>query len=198
MTLEAHAVAFVRDEDADYEALIMAEDESGAGARLEVQRALTVSEQDREAGLDTYALAVESGAVHYGGVQSWRGMDDAVAFELTDEAADDPVVGRLPERFDAFQWHYYTYAVPAGAVELARSEVCTQAFRLGDVAWAVQFHPEVTITQVEQWIVDASDPPPVGSEDALRTESRAKIGEWNALGRTLCGAFLEAAARVPA
>jgi hypothetical protein len=88
MTLEAHAVAFVRDEDADYEALIMAEDESGAGARLEVQRALTVSEQDREAGLDTYALAVESGAVHYGGVQSWRGMDDAVAFELTDEAAD--------------------------------------------------------------------------------------------------------------
>jgi hypothetical protein len=76
--------------------------------------------------------------------------------------------------------------------------VCTQAFRLGDVAWAVQFHPEVTIQQVEQWIVDASDPPPTGSEEALRAESREKIDEWNALGRTLCGAFLEAAARVGA
>jgi hypothetical protein len=38
---------------------------------------------------------------------------------------------------------------------------------------------------------------PAGSEDALRTESRAKIDQWNELGRTLCGAFLEAAARVP-
>jgi hypothetical protein len=83
-------------------------------------------------------------------------------------------------------------------VELARSEVCTQAFRLGDVAWAVQFHPEVTIQQVEQWIVDASDPPPAGSEEALRAESHEKIGQWNAIGRTLCGAFLEAAARVGA
>jgi GMP synthase (glutamine-hydrolysing) len=46
--------------------------------------------------------------------------------ELTEEAADDPVLGRLPQRFDAFQWHYYTYGVPACAVELARSEVCTQ------------------------------------------------------------------------
>jgi hypothetical protein len=54
----------------------------------------------------------------------------------------------------------------------------------------------VTIQQVEQWIVDAEDPPPAGSEDALRAESREKIGEWNTLGRTLCGAFLEAAARV--
>jgi GMP synthase (glutamine-hydrolysing) len=118
--------------------------------------------------------------------------------ELTEAAADDPVLSRLPERFDAFQWHYYTYGLPAGAVELARSDVCTQAFRLGDVAWAVQFHPEVTIQQVEQWIVDASDPPPAGSEEALRAESHEKIGEWNAIGRTLCGAFLEAAERVGA
>ena len=52
--------------------------------------------------------------------------------ELTGEAADDPVLGGLPARFEAFQWHSYTYGLPAGAVELARSPVCTQAFRLGD------------------------------------------------------------------
>jgi GMP synthase (glutamine-hydrolysing) len=116
--------------------------------------------------------------------------------ELTEAAADDPVLSRLPERFDAFQWHYYTYEVPSGAVELARSEACTQAFRLGDAAWAVQFHPEVTLRQIERWIADSEDPPPAGTAETMRRESAEKIGEWNELGRTLCGAFLEAAARV--
>src|SRR5215216_1152954 len=35
-------------------------------------------------------------------------------------AEDDPVLGVLPQRFTAFQWHHYTYGLPAGAVELAR------------------------------------------------------------------------------
>ena len=80
--------------------------------------------------------------------------------ELTDDAPDDPVLGRLPSRFDAFQWHYYAHGLPAGAVELARSHVCTQAFRLGDSAWGVQFHPEVTLAQVEGWI-EEDEPVPV-------------------------------------
>ena len=58
---------------------------------------------------------------------------------------------RWPERFDAFEWHHYTHTLPAGAVELARSRVCTQAFRLGN-AWGVQFHPEVRAEQVEEWL----------------------------------------------
>ena len=72
--------------------------------------------------------------------------------ELTDAAREDPVFGALPERFDAFQWHYYTYGVPAGAVELARSASCTQAFRLGESVWGVQFHPEVTESQIGSWL----------------------------------------------
>ena len=67
-----------------------------------------------------------------------------VDVELTDEAADDPLFSGLPERFPAFQWHYYEFAAPSGAQVLARSDRCTQAFRLGDMAWGVQFHPEVT------------------------------------------------------
>jgi GMP synthase (glutamine-hydrolysing) len=114
--------------------------------------------------------------------------------ELTEAAADDPVLSRLPARFDAFQWHYYTYELPAGAVELARSRVCTQAFRLGDAAWAVQFHPEVTLAQVEGWVAEEPEAPV--DLDALLTETRARIGEWNDVGRTLCGAFVEAAERV--
>ena len=81
--------------------------------------------------------------------------------------------------------------MPAGAVELARSAACTQAFRLGDACWGVQFHPEVTAAQLESWIVDTSDPPP--DADGLRAETREKIATWNDLGQSLCSAFLETA-----
>jgi GMP synthase (glutamine-hydrolysing) len=117
--------------------------------------------------------------------------------ELTEAAAEDPVLSRLPQRFVAFQWHYYTYGLPAGAVELARSKVCTQAFRLGENAWGVQFHPEVTLAQLEGWIEEDGDELPV-TADAFLQETRDRIEEWNALGRGLCGAFVEAAERVAA
>jgi GMP synthase (glutamine-hydrolysing) len=111
--------------------------------------------------------------------------------ELTEAAAADPVASALPPRFDAFQWHHYTHGLPAGAVELARSRVCTQAFRLGR-AWGVQFHPEVHAEQVESWLTE--DPEDVADPAALRRETRARIAAWNDLGRVLCAAFLAAAA----
>jgi GMP synthase (glutamine-hydrolysing) len=109
--------------------------------------------------------------------------------EVTDEGAADPVAAALPTRFDAFQWHHYTHDLPDGAVELARSPVCTQAFRLGR-AWGVQFHPEVRARQVESWL--AEDPDDVPDAAALRAETRERIEEWNELGRRLCSAFLQA------
>jgi GMP synthase (glutamine-hydrolysing) len=128
------------------------------------------------------------GPVEGGPEIGWYGV------ELTDAGAEDPVLGSLPRSFDALQWHHYTYGVPAGAVELARSEACTQAFRLGETCWGVQFHPEVTQTQLDGWLLDTEDPAP--DAESLRAETPAKIDRWNELGRTLCGAFLEAAERV--
>jgi GMP synthase (glutamine-hydrolysing) len=116
--------------------------------------------------------------------------------ELTEAAAEDPLLGRLPQRFDSFQWHYYTHSVPAGAVELAQSDICTQAFRLGENAWGVQFHPEVTLAQVQSW-VDEKEEVPIDDE-ALMAETRERIGTWNDIGRELCGAFVEVAERVKA
>ena len=116
--------------------------------------------------------------------------------ELTDAGADDPLLGRLPRTFEAFQWHYYAHGVPAGAVELARNRVCTQAFRLGDNAWGVQFHPEVTLQQVQSW-VDEEKGLPVDAETML-AETGERIETWNALGRDLCDAFVDAAERVGA
>lgn len=116
--------------------------------------------------------------------------------ELTEDATEDPLLGRLPERFDAFQWHYYAHGVPAGAVELARNRICTQAFRLGESAWGVQFHPEVTLDQVESWLEEEEDLPVNGA--ALLAETRERIGAWNDLGRDLCDAFVDVAERVGA
>ena len=116
--------------------------------------------------------------------------------QLTDAGVADPVLGALPRTFEAMQWHHYTYEIPAGAVELARSSSCTQAFRLGDTCWGVQFHPEVTREQVNGWIADTSDPPP--DPEGLRSDTEAKIARWNELGRALCSAFLEVAERAVA
>jgi GMP synthase-like glutamine amidotransferase len=107
-----------------------------------------------------------------------------------ERTGDDPVLGVLPPRFPAFQWHHYAFEVPVGARELARSPVCPQAFRFDEAAWGVQFHPEVTREIVASWIVESSgDAPP-----DLSTRTDERIDEWVRLGRGLCGAFLDAAA----
>lgn len=112
--------------------------------------------------------------------------------ELTEDAAADPVFSRLPARFRAFQWHYYTYGVPAGGVELATSAVCTQAFRLGTSIWGVQFHPEVTRAQIQTWL--ETDGFNEGVDvDRVARESDELVDEWNRIGAELCGAFIEAA-----
>ena len=125
--------------------------------------------------------------------------------ELTADGTRDPVLGALPERFLAYEWHSYTFDLPTGAVELARSAICTQAFRLGDAAWAVQFHPEVTPEIVREWALDyESDPDAVrlGVEPAAHLAvAERRLPAWMALGRRLFDAFFataEAASGPPA
>ena len=111
--------------------------------------------------------------------------------ELTPGGSEDPVVGTLPARTQAFQWHHYTYAVPERAVELAASTACTQAFRLGS-AWGIQFHAEVTSAMIEAWVSEDGHELPMPPNELL-AETEARIGEWNAQGRRLAAAFLELA-----
>ena len=72
-----------------------------------------------------------------------------VGWLSVERVTDDPVLDALPRRFDAFHWHEYTYELPAGATELARSDVSNQAFRLGR-AVGIQFHAEVTQETVDE------------------------------------------------
>jgi GMP synthase (glutamine-hydrolysing) len=117
--------------------------------------------------------------------------------ELTEAAADDPVAGALPQRFEAFQWHSYEAPLPPGGTALAANDVCLQAYRLDGSSWGIQFHAEVTAEIVGGWLDRygrAADAVRAGVDpDAIREATRPRIEEWNELGRGICARFLEAA-----
>ena len=106
--------------------------------------------------------------------------------ELTTDGRADPLLGFLGERFESLQYHSYEWLLPPGAVELARSALCLQAFRLRDrPVWGVQFHPEVTESDFGEWLDDYE-----GDAEPIRRETAAKIGAWNEVGRELSKRFL--------
>src|SRR5262249_27252305 len=90
----------------------------------------------------------------------------------------------------------YEMGIDDGEV-LARSEVCAQAARFGPLAWAIQFHAEVTEADALKWIAEyESDPDAVAigiDPEALAAETRDKIRAWNGAGRALAPRFLELA-----
>jgi GMP synthase (glutamine-hydrolysing) len=51
-------------------------------------------------------------------------------------------------------WHGDTFDLPRDAILLASTEKCSnQAFSWGDSVLALQFHPEVTAQNLEQWLI---------------------------------------------
>ena len=68
----------------------------------------------------------------------------------------------------------------------SRSPRCNQAFRLGEAAWGIQFHAEVTLETIHSWLADEDELPGDVDRDALGAETEARIGEWTRLGRELC------------
>ena len=114
---------------------------------------------------------------------------------LTPAGSDDPVLGEIPPTAQVFQWHHYTFEIPPSGTELARSEICTQAFRLGDQpTWGIQFHAEVTLPMVIAWTEEDPDELPMPPAE-LRAESARVIERSTAQGRALADAFLREATR---
>jgi len=68
----------------------------------------------------------------------------SVPITLTDQAEDDPLFSQLPRLFTGHVTHSQTALVlPKEAVLLASSDHdAHQAFRFGECAWGLQFHPE--------------------------------------------------------
>jgi GMP synthase-like glutamine amidotransferase len=117
-------------------------------------------------------------------------------FEVArDDGCYDPVVGVLPDRFRAFQWHYYTFDLPPGAALLAASDAARQAYRLGDRVWGIQFHAEVDRRMLDHWLREGREELPKPVEE-LRAETDRYLPTWNEQGKALCEAFLAEALRL--
>ncbi len=111
--------------------------------------------------------------------------------ELTAAGAADPVLGVMPARFEALNLNGYRFTPPDGAVVLAVGPVI-QAFRLGDRAWAIQFHPEVRRDQFVEWLTE--DETITRPLVEFLAELDEHLASWHEQGRALCRAFLAAAA----
>jgi GMP synthase (glutamine-hydrolysing) len=69
----------------------------------------------------------------------------------TRDAEEDPVFAVLPDEFMALQWHADTFALPSGAVLLARSDAYeNQAFRVNR-GYGLQFHIEIGSRLANEW-----------------------------------------------
>jgi GMP synthase-like glutamine amidotransferase len=119
--------------------------------------------------------------------------------EITSAGATDPVVGPLGPSVELFEWHHYAAPLPPGAVELARTPACVQAFRIeGKPAWGLQFHAEVTRESLLGWLDGWENSEARYTEldpDAIRAASELRIEGQNEVGRQLAERFLAEAAR---
>jgi len=115
----------------------------------------------------------------------------------THQAAADPLFCALVEPHPVFQWHGYTFDLPAGAVHLARSATCeNQAFRFGHHAYGLQFHLELDERLINRWLslpeyVDAI--PRNGRGDdarSIREQTHQLIGQSVALSQEVFSQFL--------
>lgn len=119
--------------------------------------------------------------------------------EITDAGAADPVVGPLAPRTELFEWHHYAAPLPPGGVELARTPLSVQAFRIeGKPAWGLQFHAEVTRENLFGWLDGWEEAEAAQTDldpDAIRAASDRRIEEQNEVGRGIAERFLAEAAR---
>ena len=69
---------------------------------------------------------------------------------LTEAGAPIRCSASLPRTFEALNANAYEFTCPTGAVDAGAGPV-PQAFRAGERAWGVQFHPEVRRDQVLEW-----------------------------------------------
>ena len=119
-------------------------------------------------------LARALGAAVYPSERPERGW---LTVEATPEAADDPLLAHLREPVGVYQWHLDVFDLPDGAVRLARSELSeNQAFRYGERAWGLQFHPEVDAPIFAGWMQNYADAPAAVGLDQAALEAAIAAG----------------------
>jgi GMP synthase-like glutamine amidotransferase len=106
---------------------------------------------------------------------------------LTPAGRSDPVLGAVgADELPVVHWHQDTFDLPPGAAWLARSALYPhQAFRVGPLAYGLQFHVEVDRTLADGW----REHLPAGVE--ISEQARSAVEH---VGETAIAAFLDLAA----
>ena len=119
--------------------------------------------------------------------------------DFTAQGKADPLFGGFGTGMDSFQWHSAEIQnLPPGSTVLARNDACAvQAFRVGRLAYGLQYHVELTAATVPEWqaipAYAASLEQALGAEGAARlaTDTSARLPAFNAAARRLNDNFLE-------
>lgn len=84
--------------------------------------------------------------------EQWREIGYAQIYPTP--AADNP----LAALNRVYHWHAEGFELPKDATLLATGDQFTnQAFRYGEAAYGLQFHPEITETMIQRWTVEGAD-----------------------------------------
>ena len=133
----------------------------------------------------------------------WRADVKEVGFEPVRPlaaAAADPLLSVWADGDMVFQWHQDTMALPPGAEHLATGDrIPVQAYRVGDRAWATQFHFEIDAAELELWLDEAAQFMDVkevwGKSPAeIRGEAARYMAGHEAKGSAMFARFAEIAA----
>jgi GMP synthase (glutamine-hydrolysing) len=126
-----------------------------------------------------------------------------VGFEpvrITEASAADPLMSVFADGDMVFQWHRDTMLMPQGAQLLGTGDrVPIEAYRVGPVAWGLQFHFEIDAAELEMWLEEASafmDIEEVWgkSAHAIRIEAESHMAGHEARGAEVFARFARLAA----
>jgi GMP synthase-like glutamine amidotransferase len=140
--------------------------------------------------LGAQLLAVAAGSAvapnAYGPEIGWA------AIQLDPACQDDRLLVGLPPTLTVLHWHGESFELPPGARPLISSTAYpNQAFRVGDVAWGVQFHLEVNPEAVEGFLdafaADTAGVP--GGAEAIRAATPGALSALATARDLVCSRF---------
>jgi GMP synthase (glutamine-hydrolysing) len=112
----------------------------------------------------------------------------------TAEGSRDPVMSPFAPQARVFQFHEDACDLPDGAQLLfTGEEVSVQAFRMGEIAYGIQFHFEVTGKEIAAWCDETPDLQEGwgASKEKLMSEANASLARQQDSGKEATRRFLK-------
>ncbi len=113
-----------------------------------------------------------------------EGLGEIGYYELVPARCGDSA---FPRRMHVYHWHTEGFDLPDGAELLAGSDTFPhQAYRYGERTYGIQFHPEVTLGMMREWLSEA----PASLSHAGAQSAEAHLRGYRRHDRAL-GAWLD-------